>query len=54
MCWEGALFLPPPLLPLQLKEWWLPMDIPQAGGVGAAGKAGAILRGPQGIGEDQW
>lgn len=49
--WGGTLS---PSLSLQLKEGCLPMEDPQAGGMGAAGKAGVIFKGPQGIGEDQW
>lgn len=44
----------PPPLSLQLKEGCLPMEDPQAGGMGAAGKAEAIFEGPQGTGEDRW
>lgn len=40
-------------LSLQLKEGCLPMEDPQAGGMGAAGKAEAIFEGPQGTGEDR-
>lgn len=52
ICAGGELF-PHPLY-LQLKEGCLPMENPQAGGMGAAGKAAATFKGPQGIGEDQW
>lgn len=45
---------PPSSLSLQLKEGCLPMEDPQVGGMGAAGKAGAIFKGPQGTGEDRW
>lgn len=50
LCWGGTL---PTSLSL-LKEGCLPVEEPQAGGMGAAGKARVIFKSPQGIGEDQW